>query len=713
MAFAGAVPLNTQTCAEWYDVTEVSLPATTDAASFIYPYQANATVEVPAPLLSYLGSLSTVSDQFPREQLTACQALPLTAIMSAAPQKRNKKREEEDQKVFEGPRQAAASPYFPLPTSLVAHNESMYKRQASGSGTGTAVSTVATLTSLAESSVLASTSVPALDHTTASLVVTITGRAVVTPASNSPGTTAPNDVPQPIVNPTTTPPSTQPATVPTNESPRPSSGGHNQPSSASDPSPESGGGIPTPETSGAGGVNTKQATVTQKSGANGESPAPSPETSPASPAETSGPNISNLLGGIGDVASTTAQAPVPTTSAGPDVSNLLGQIGQVASQTSSAAATVSEPAGAGNSPAAPLTNNRPNTGAAAAGSPTFSAGSTLISTGSDGQYHYGSSTLVPGSTYTFGSGPSATEVVLQTSNSVTQLVVGSTTAAVLPSSGAASPAPAITVGGTVYSAASGSPYIVAGSTLSLGSALTIDGTTVSLVASNSAVVINGVTQAPAPSDPTGEGSITVGGTVYSAASDSPYVIAGQTLSPGSAITVDGTTVSLEASGATVVINGVTQTPSSAATQAPILTIGGATYTANSGSSYLIDGQTLTPGAAITVSGTTISLDSSDSTLVVNGVTETLSHSSSGVVTVISGRTTTVPVSTSSTGLGGYIQSGLSGGTSTGSGGPTSSASSNASSATRPPINGWGACLVVGLTVMIIPSFMQDDRYAAF
>lgn len=91
------------------------------------------------------------------------------------------------------------------------------------------------------------------------------------------------------------------------------------------------------------------------------------------------------------------------------------------------------------------------------------------------------------------------------------------------------------------------------------------------------------------------------------------VIGGQTLSSGGpAITVDGTRISL-ASGATALVVGsstVSLAPTlnpGAVANAPILTLAGERFTAiNNGATYILGGQTLTPGGArtITINGHT-------------------------------------------------------------------------------------------------------------
>ncbi|KAK0642370.1 hypothetical protein DIS24_g9110 [Lasiodiplodia hormozganensis] len=254
-------------------------------------------------------------------------------------------------------------------------------------------------------------------------------------------------------------------------------------------------------------------------------------------------------------------------------------------------------------------------------------------------YVIGGQTLSPGGLITvdgtvFSLVPEGTALVV---NGVTQ-VLGTGLTAISD----------IVVGGTTLSGlfGAGSTYVIAGQTLTIGGTITVDGTTISFP-SATAVVINGITQTLiAPAYTTNAPELTIDGTVYT---DLPgpgttYVIDGQTLTPGGVIVVDGTTISLSPSATALVVNGVTQTlfpattaAAAAATRFPVLTIDGQTYTAlpNSGSAggtYVIDGQTLTPGGIIVVDGTTISLSPSATVLVVNGHTQTLAAASATATT---------------------------------------------------------------------------------
>ena len=98
---------------------------------------------------------------------------------------------------------------------------------------------------------------------------------------------------------------------------------------------------------------------------------------------------------------------------------------------------------------------------------------------------------------------------------------------------------------------------------------------------------------------------------YTADSASRYFINGQTLSAGSSITVSGTVI-------------FAPTPALAL---PTITIGSQTYIANSAGQYIIAGKTLTRGGGITVSGTTISLDPSATALVIGDSTVALAPTS--------------------------------------------------------------------------------------
>jgi hypothetical protein len=215
------------------------------------------------------------------------------------------------------------------------------------------------------------------------------------------------------------------------------------------------------------------------------------------------------------------------------------------------------------------------------------------------------------------------------------LVVGGSTIAVngIPNTAAATP-PTLTFGGNTITANPSNGFMVApGVTASAGGpAVTVGGTTISIAPGGSIGVINGQTQS-LTTNPTSAPILTLGGQAITArvsGSSTAFIIApGQTLTPGGALTVSGTTFSLPARGSAVVVNGKTSAlGASSPTAVPVLSFGAHTITASiSGSStafIFAPGQTLTQGGSIVVSGTTFSLPVTGSAIVINGQTSMLS-----------------------------------------------------------------------------------------
>ena len=253
-------------------------------------------------------------------------------------------------------------------------------------------------------------------------------------------------------------------------------------------------------------------------------------------------------------------------------------------------------------------------GLTVAGITSVAVGSQQISQNAASQYVVAGQTLIPGARPINVQG---TEVSLAPSASAI-VIAGSTI--VLSSTSA----PAFTVGGEVVTANSASKYVVGGQTLTPGApAVTISGTRISLAPSGTQVVV-GSSTIGLGSTFTLPPALTVGSQTYTADSKSEYTIAGQILTPGGpAVTVSGTRLSL-APGATQLVLGSSTIDLTPANTPPPLTFGSQTFTANSASDYIIDGQTLIPGApAITISGTPISLAPTASQAVIGSNTITL------------------------------------------------------------------------------------------
>ena len=115
-----------------------------------------------------------------------------------------------------------------------------------------------------------------------------------------------------------------------------------------------------------------------------------------------------------------------------------------------------------------------------------------------------------------------------------------------------------------------SAYIIGTQTLAPGgTAITISGNTISLASASAGaspyVVVDGtstsflpvITPAPVRSFSAGE-LLTIGSSVYTAGSNSEFVVGTQTLEPGSAITVSGTVVSLDPAATEAVVGTSTE-----------------------------------------------------------------------------------------------------------------------------------------------------------
>ena len=145
--------------------------------------------------------------------------------------------------------------------------------------------------------------------------------------------------------------------------------------------------------------------------------------------------------------------------------------------------------------------------------------------------------------------------------------------------------------------------------------------------------------------------LTIGGQTVTANSLSQYNIDGQILTPGGMVTVSSTVISLASDDMHAIIGTKTEDLGTystgglrsgpAVTTRPDLMLGTQTLTSNSLGQYNIDGQTLTPGNAITISGTTISLAPDGSDAVIGTKTEALgAYTTAGLHPSSSG--TTVP-----------------------------------------------------------------------
>ncbi|KAK0100582.1 hypothetical protein ONS95_007040 [Cadophora gregata] len=172
--------------------------------------------------------------------------------------------------------------------------------------------------------------------------------------------------------------------------------------------------------------------------------------------------------------------------------------------------------------------------------------------------------------------------------------------------------------------------------------------------------------APSPSPPTTQPTstrvsaptpnpapiITIGSTAIPANTASQFIISGQTLVPGSSITIGSgsstTVIALQTSNSNtvVVIGDSSSTLAPAATTPAVVTVGGSVVTADSSSNFIVGGQTLSPGGSpITVSGTPISL-AAEGTQIVEGTKTFVQMTGIGGIiwSVFGGETSTPTVS---------------------------------------------------------------------
>lgn len=183
--------------------------------------------------------------------------------------------------------------------------------------------------------------------------------------------------------------------------------------------------------------------------------------------------------------------------------------------------------------------------------------------------------------------------------------------------------PVVTFHGSSHTADASSAFYIEGQRLTPGGAVTADSTIISLPSAGNALVVG--TQTSSLYDtPHPQLIFTYGGSTYAAEASSGFYIEGQRLTPGGAVTADSTTISMPSAGNAIVIGTQASPLYAAHGQAParhIFTFGGSTYTADTGSDFVIAGKTLDPANPITIDGTMISFQASGNNVVVGSSTQ--------------------------------------------------------------------------------------------
>ncbi len=272
----------------------------------------------------------------------------------------------------------------------------------------------------------------------------------------------------------------------------------------------------------------------------------------------------------------------------------------------------------------------------AEGGPALSYAATTVQPDASTQYN------LPGIGKVRPGGPPITTagVIYSLAPSGSELISNGIPVAISPVADVPEPArqPLVfTVGGKGYTADASSKFLIEGQTLAPGStAITLSGTPISLAAGASQAIVGSSTVAVYPAGITpapGAGyvpALTFAGSTYSANSLGQFVIGEQILSPGAAITVSGTQISLAAAGNAAIIGSSTEPlVLNGARTAAMLSFDGSTFIADASSDFVIGGQTLTPGGSIKVSGTPISYPAGATAVVIGTMTSPLSF---GIVT---------------------------------------------------------------------------------
>ncbi|EME81635.1 uncharacterized protein MYCFIDRAFT_78905 [Pseudocercospora fijiensis CIRAD86] len=247
--------------------------------------------------------------------------------------------------------------------------------------------------------------------------------------------------------------------------------------------------------------------------------------------------------------------------------------------------------------------------------PQITVGDTVVTAGGSSYFVVGSQTLTPGGAEitvdgnTLSLAPSADVVVINGITSEIQQLQAQQT-----------PAPQITIVGSIITADSVSAFVVGSQTLAPGGpAIVVDGMTLSLAPLGSALVADG--QSSNIAVPVGAPVTIAGEAATPIASDAFVLPNGETLSVGAtAVVLDGATLSLAPDG-NVVINGVTS--SLPATGSTIMS------GTDERGALILHGTILLAGSSVAISGTTYSLPSTGGAIFINDQSTSLPAASPG------------------------------------------------------------------------------------
>ena len=186
--------------------------------------------------------------------------------------------------------------------------------------------------------------------------------------------------------------------------------------------------------------------------------------------------------------------------------------------------------------------------------------------------------------------------------------------------------PILTFDGSTYQANQASHFVIAGQTVTPGGRITISNTPIAIDKDASTAIIGTSTQSLSNMAATPKPHLVFAATTYTADDSDNFVINDKTLTKGGTIQVDGTRLSYDEAGKGVVIGSSTQLlalPGTTLAAKPVFTFGGSTYTADSSSEFIINGQTLTKGGTVVVQGTQISYNTGGTAVLIGTSTQNL------------------------------------------------------------------------------------------
>ncbi|KAL8778641.1 MAG: hypothetical protein Q9213_007331 [Squamulea squamosa] len=185
----------------------------------------------------------------------------------------------------------------------------------------------------------------------------------------------------------------------------------------------------------------------------------------------------------------------------------------------------------------------------------------------------------------------------------------------------ASPPSEIISGDLTYTLGSSSEYIIASSIVAQSRDSKDLGSPVSLASGQSVTFDKPFSQSSPKHDLIPTPILPFLRSTYTMDISSKLLIDGQTITPGGILTILGSAVSVphtvEAHAQSV--------PEQSVVKTPVISFAGLTYTMTTSSNFILGGQTIRPGGAVTVSGTVLSRPSGNSLVILGGVTQTLSE----------------------------------------------------------------------------------------